>query len=46
MGITADYCYSTKIVKLTNHDFLSPGWKITIGLLSTSALVALKISNL
>ena len=35
--------YSTMVVKLTNHDFLSPGWKITISSLSTSALAALKI---
>ena len=35
--------YSTRVVKLTNHDFLSPGWKIAIGSLSTSALAALKI---
>ena len=35
--------YSTTVVKLTNHDFLSPGWKIAISLLSTSALAALKI---
>ena len=31
-----------KAVKLTNHDFPSPGWKIAIGSLSTSALAALK----
>ena len=35
--------YSARVVKLTNHDFLSLGWKIAIGLLSTSALAALKI---
>ena len=32
--------YSTIVVELTNHDFLSPGWKIAIGSLSTSALAA------
>jgi len=31
------------VVKLTNYDFPSPGWKIAIGSLSTSALAALKI---
>ena len=35
--------YSTTVVKLTNHNFPSLGWKITIGSLSTSALAALKI---
>ena len=30
-------------IELTNHDFPSPGWKIAIGSLSTSALAALKI---
>jgi hypothetical protein len=35
--------YSATVVKLTNYDFLSPGWKIAIGSLSTSALAALKI---
>ena len=35
--------YSARVVKLTNHDFPSPGWKIAIGSLSTSALAALKI---
>ena len=34
--------YSATVVKLTNYDFLSPGWKIAIGLLNTSALAALK----
>ena len=34
--------YSATPVKLTNHDFLSPGWKIAIGSLSTSALAALE----
>ena len=31
------------VVELTNHDFPSPGWKIAIGSLSTSALAALTI---
>ena len=31
------------VVELTNYDFLSPGWKIAIGSLSTSALAALKV---
>jgi len=35
--------YSATVVELTNHDFPSPGWKIAIGSLSTSALAALKI---
>ena len=35
--------YSTTVVELTNYDFLSPGWKIAISSLSTSALAALKI---
>jgi hypothetical protein len=35
--------YSATVVKLTNYDFPSLGWKIAIGLLSTSALAALKI---
>jgi hypothetical protein len=35
--------YSATLVKLTNHDFPSPGWKIAIGSLNTSALAALKI---
>ena len=35
--------YSARVVKLTNYDFLSLGWKIAIGSLSTSALAALKI---
>ena len=35
--------YSATVVELTNYDFLSPGWKIAISLLSTSALAALKI---
>ena len=34
--------YSAASVELTNHDFPSPGWKIAIGSLSTSALAALK----
>src|SRR6266568_7997869 len=34
--------YSATVVELTNHDSLSPGWKIAIGSLSTSALAALK----
>src|SRR6266581_845671 len=34
--------YSATVVELTNHDFPSPGWKIAIGSLSTSALAALK----
>src|SRR6266702_6579941 len=34
--------YSATVVESTNHDFLSPGWKIAIGPLSTSALAALK----
>ena len=46
-----DYAYqfsqvlpnSATVVKPANHDFLSPGWKIAIGSLSTSALAALKI---
>ena len=29
--------YSTTVVELTNHDFLSLGWKIAIGSLNTSA---------
>ena len=33
--------YSATVVELTNHDFPSPGWKIAIGSLSTSALAAL-----
>ena len=33
--------YSAIVVKSTNYDFLSPGWKIAIGSLSTSALAAL-----
>ena len=33
--------YSARVVKLTNYDFLSLGWKIAIGSLSTSALAAL-----
>ena len=32
-----------KAVKLTNHNFPSLGWKIAIGLLSISALAALKV---
>ena len=35
--------YSARVVELTNHDFPSPGWKIAIGSLSTSALATLKI---
>ena len=35
--------YSAAVVKLTNYDFPSPGWKIAISLLSTSASAALKI---
>ena len=35
--------YSAAVVELTNHDFPSPGWKIAIGSLSTSASAALKI---
>jgi hypothetical protein len=35
--------YSATVVKLTNYDFPSPGWKIAIGSLSTRALAALKI---
>ena len=35
--------YSAIVVELTNHDFPSPGWKIAIGSLSTSALAAFKI---
>ena len=35
--------YPTTVVELTNHDFPSPGWKIAIGSLNTSALAALKI---
>ena len=35
--------YSATAVELTNYDFPSPGWKIAIGSLSTSALAALKI---
>ena len=35
--------YSARAVESTNHDFPSLGWKIAIGLLSTSALAALKI---
>ena len=34
--------YSATLVKLTNHDFLCWARKIAIGLLSTSALAALK----
>ncbi len=33
---------SARVVESTNHDFPSPGWKIAIGSLSTSALAALK----
>ena len=33
--------YSATVVELTNYDFPSPGWKIAIGSLSTSALAAL-----
>ena len=33
--------YSAALVELTNHNFLSPGWKIAIGSLSTSTLAAL-----
>ena len=33
--------YSAMVVKLTNYDFPSPGWKIAISSLSTSALAAL-----
>ena len=33
--------YSATVVKLTNHDFPYPAWKIAIGSLSTSALAAL-----
>ena len=33
--------YSAIVVKLTNYDFPSPGWKIAISSLSTSALAAL-----
>jgi hypothetical protein len=36
-------CEFYRVVKLTNHNFLSPGWKIAISSLSTSALAALKI---
>ena len=36
--------YSARVAELTNHDFLCPAWKITIDLLSASALAALKIS--
>ena len=35
--------YSATVVELTNHDFPCPALKIAIGLLSTSALAALKI---
>ena len=35
--------YPAMVVESTNYDFLSPGWKIAIGSLSTSALAALKI---
>src|ERR1700735_5524735 len=35
--------YSAEVVKLTNHDFPSLGWKIAISSLSTSALAALKL---
>ena len=35
--------YSATVVELTNYDFPSPGWKIAISSLSTSALAALKI---
>jgi len=35
---------SARMAELTNHDFLCPAWKIAIGLLSASALAALKIS--
>ena len=34
---------SARVVELTNYNFLCLAWKIVIGLLSTSALVALKI---
>ena len=36
--------YSTRVIKLTNHDFPSLGQKIAIGSLSASALAILKIS--
>ena len=36
--------YSATVVKLTNYDFPSPGWKIAIGSLSTSALAALNLT--
>ena len=35
--------YSAMVVKLTNHNFPCPAWKIAISSLSTSALAALKI---
>src|ERR1700727_2110982 len=35
--------YSAEVVKLTNYNFPSPGWKIAIGSLSTSALAVLKL---
>ena len=41
---SCDLPYSARVVELTNYDFPSPGWKIAIGSLSASALVAFKIS--
>ena len=35
-----DLSYSARVVELINYNFPSLGWKITIGLLSTSALAA------
>ena len=35
--------YSARVVKSANYNFLCLAWKIAIGLLSTSALAALKI---
>ena len=43
-GHTAYTAYhSAIVVELTNYDFLCPVQKIAIGLLSTSALAALKV---
>jgi len=39
-GHSAKFCHilPTLLVEPTNQDFPSPGWKIAIGLLTTSAL--------
>ena len=35
--------HSAIVVELTNHNFPCPAWKVAIGLLSISALAALKV---